>query len=285
MLIDNLLQAFKHSLIDSLKVFIIIFMFYIILSFIETKITKRLTNNLTPMVASILGLIPNCGVCVIGVDLYVKRHISTGTLLALFISSSDEALLTLLADPAKLGMVIPLLLTKFTLAFVVGFTYDKMFKPTLCEHIYDNDIHTHCSCKTNDDNKFDKHLIHPFVHSLKHLLYIFIINFMFALLIETLGEDSISNFIQTSKYLSPLFACIIGLIPNCASSIIISELYLLGILNFGATLAGLSVNVGLGSLLLIKNENDKKKVLTILITLITVSLVTGYIVSLILNFS
>lgn len=293
---NDFIHILKHSLVDSLKVFAIVLIFYIILSFIETKISKKLDkdNKLSPLFAAGFGLIPQCGISVVAADLYVKEHITTGTLLAVFIACSDEALPILLSNSEKILSVIPLIITKFLIAFITGFTFDLIWRKNKqktikhlehCEHTHT--IHLGCcghEIDNDNESKIKKHLIHPLIHSFKLFLYILLINIIFGLLIELIGEDNISSFIQANKYLSPLFATTIGLIPNCASSIIISELYLLGGIGFGATLAGLIANAGLGTLFLFKNLKDKKKVLKIMISLITISLVIGYITSLILQF-
>ena len=294
--IDKLTHIIKHSLIDSLKVFIVVFIFYIILSFVETQISKRLdkTNRFAPLFGAVSGLIPQCGVSVVAADLYVKKHITTGTLLAVFIACSDEALPIMLSDSQKFYMVIPLIISKFIIAFSVGYLFDCCFKN---ENAYVHDHKKHCHheetihigcCHHEIDNeksnKISRHLIHPFLHSLKILGYVLIINFIFTTLVELIGETEIATFLQTNKYLSPIFAVLIGLVPNCVSSVIISELYLLGGIGFGATLAGLSANAGLGIIFLFKNSKERKKALMIILTLIVVSLTIGYITSLILQF-
>jgi hypothetical protein len=296
MSIIDLLHIAKHALIDSIKILLFVFLFYVVLSFIETKISKKLdkSNKSAPLFGALSGLIPQCGISVVAADLYVKEHITTGTLLAVFIACSDEALPILLSNGEKILSVIPLIITKFLIAFITGVIFDIVLRKNKqetinhlkhCEHSHTVHIGC-CGHEIDNDNEsiLKKHLIHPLFHSLKLFLYILLINFIFGLLIELIGEDNISGFIQANKYLSPLLATTIGLIPNCASSIIISELYLLGGIGFGATLAGLIANAGLGTLFLFKNLKDKKKVLMIMISLITISLVIGYITSLILQF-
>lgn len=296
MSLEQVLHVLEHAIIDSLKVLSIVLVFYIILSFIETKISKRLdkNNKYAPVFGALSGLIPQCGVSVVAADLYIKNHITTGTLLAVFIACSDEALPILLSSQDKFYMVIPLILSKVIIAIIIGYLFDLMNRKNIhsvtehkehCHHA--ETIHVGC-CNHEIDNekesKISKHLLHPLLHSLKLFIYVLIINLLFGFIVELIGEEAIANFLQSNRYLSPLFAILIGLIPNCSSSIIISELYLLGGIGFGACLAGLCVNAGLGSLFILKNCKERKKALTIIISMIIISLIVGYLTSLILQF-
>lgn len=143
-------------------------------------------------------------------------------------------------------------------------------------HDEDEIEHMHACCHHDlKDNQFDWK--HPLVHCLKITLYIFIINLFFGGLIELVGEDKLTNFLSSSSVFQPILALLIGLIPNCASSVVITELYLMGGLSFGAIVTGLSVNAGLGLLVLFKENKNKKENLFIVLMLIISSLVFGYL--------
>ena len=143
-------------------------------------------------------------------------------------------------------------------------------------HDEDEIEHMHACCHHDlKDNQFDWK--HPLVHCLKITLYIFIINLFFGGLIELVGEDKLTNFLSSSSVFQPILALLIGLIPNCASSVVITELYLMGDLSFGAIVTGLSVNAGLGLLVLFKENKNKKENLFIVLMLIISSLVFGYL--------
>ena len=140
---------------------------------------------------------------------------------------------------------------------------------------HDTEKHVHACCHHDlNDHKFDWK--HPLVHSLKITLYIFIINLIFGLLVEYIGENKIMNFLSSSYALQPILALLIGLIPNCASSVVLTELYLMGGISFGAIVAGLSVNAGLGLLVLLKENKNKKENVFIILMLIIPSLIFGY---------
>lgn len=291
-----MLDVILDALYDGLKAFVIIFVIYIILSFVEFKIANKLKkgSKLSPLYGGLVGLIPQCGISVIGADLYVKRHISVGTLMAIFIACSDEAIPIMLSGGnSKSLMIIPLILIKIVAAFFVGYIVDLVICDKEVEqhlsHCSHDDIHLHKGCcnHTIDDekeDKFEKHLWHPFIHSLKLLGYILLINIIFGSIVYAIGEDNIVSFLENSKYLSPLYATMIGLIPNCASSVILAQMFISGGISFGATLAGLCINAGLGMIFLLKDKNNFKKNILIIIALILISIMIGYLTCLISGF-
>lgn len=283
------LHILLHSLLDSLKIFVVIFLFYILLSFFEAKISNVLqkSKKVSPIIGSAIGLIPQCGVSVIASDLYLKKHITIGTLVAIFISCSDEALPILFSKIELIPSALLLILIKFIIGFIVGFTLDKILtkrKEEISSH-HEHCHHHHevikgcCHHEINNekDNKWKSHLLHPLIHSLKLLIYIFIVTCIFETIIHFIGEDAISTFLTQNKYLSPLLTTLLGLIPNCASSVIISDLYVLNAIPFGAVLSGLIMNSGLGTIYLLKNKDHRKDTLLIYGILFIVSLLSGYV--------
>ena len=285
-----------HALLDSLKVLAFVFAFNVILSFLEVSFTNRLakSNKLNPLTGSIIGLIPQCGVSVISADLYVKEHLSMGTIVAVFIACSDEAVPIILSNPDKALSVLPLLLLKFIIGFVVGFLVDLIYRKSVHKvHEHKHECHhevevkvgcCHHEINNEKENKLHRHLLHPILHSFKLFIYIFIINFIFGTIIYLIGEETFINILQNNKYFTPLYATLIGLIPNCASSVIITDLYIMGQLSFGATLAGLITNAGLGMVVLFKNKNMIKKTIVIISILVLTALVSGYVINLIIGF-
>lgn len=284
-----MLEIFLDTLIDSLKILGIVFVFYLVLSFFEAKLSSLLEKNkkISPFLGALFGLIPQCGFSVIASDLFLKRHITIGTLIAIFISCSDEALPILLSNPNKILSVLPLIITKFIIAFVVGFIIDTIWIKNKNEvHDHHHDCHhekeikigcCHHEINNEKENPWHAHLFHPLLHSLKIFLYVFIVTFLFGLLYFYIGEDSIKAFLTQHKYLSPLICTLLGLIPNCAGSVIIADLYILEAIDFGACLAGLIANAGLGTFILLKDKDHRKEVIVILSILIVVSLISGYI--------
>ena len=291
-MIDVILDSLK----DSIKVFIFILLFYMFFSFIELAVVKKITkkNTTSLLYGSLAGLVPQCGVSVVASDLYLKRHISAGTLMAIFLTCSDEALPLLLSSGvSNIPWVILLVIIKFIIGFVSGFVIDLIIeKKEVQLHLkecHNEDIHIHQGCchhhiDGDEEDKFERHVWHPFLHSLKLSVYVLAINILLGLIIYFIGENNLENFLEFNKYLTPLFSIIIGLIPNCASSIILAQLYITNSISFGAILAGLLVNAGLGMVFLFKGKGELKHKLYILITLISISLLSGYVTCLILGF-
>ena len=279
---DVLLDALK----DSVLVFAFVFLVHILLAFFEEKLADFLVHRkkTSTLFGSLFGLIPQCGTSVLGADLYIKKYITIGTLVAIFLSCSDEALIVLLTHwNEKTIMVLPLIASKFVIGFVIGVLVDFIFRKREINEDYheDHKCHQH---HDEENTSLHKFLIHPLIHSLEIFLYVFMINAVLGLIIAAVGEDSFSDFLISNRYLTPLFSSIIGLIPNCASSILISELYISNSLSFGSLLAGLLVNSGLGMMILLKNKNTIKDTLLILGICFVTAVVSCYICCLIFGF-
>lgn len=319
-----MLEVFLDALKDSAIILAFVFVMYELLSFFEPKLARLLERNhkWSPVVGVSLGLIPQCGFSVLAADLYNKKHITIGTLVGVFIATSDEAIPIFIAsvyDPQKIIMVLPLLAIKFLVGLAVAYLLDFIFRKQIeetatheenchcdetihfgcCGHAIDDEMdhdheHNHEDGDHNhehneDDEKalknkriqsaLDHHLVHPLVHSLKIFIYVFIINLIFGTLFYKVGEEAIMNFLSSNKYLAPLFSVLVGFIPNCASSVVLSELYLLGGITFGSCVGGLCVNAGLGLFVLYKNVKQVKQNVIVTVTLLITGLVVGYIIS------
>ena len=276
-----LLDALK----DSALVLAFVFVFHVLLSFIEDKLSKFLTKNhrVAPLFGSIFGIIPQCGTSVLAADLYISKYITIGTLIAVFLSCSDEAVLVLLTRPSpKTIMVLPLIASKFIIGFLVGFLVDLFFKK---QEIKEPEEELHdVTCEPHHHHehvKLHKHLFHPLIHSLEIFAFVFIVNVVLGLIIGSVGEEAFANFMVSNRYLSPLFATIVGMVPNCVSSVLISELYLSNSIPFGALLAGLLMNAGLGMMVLLKNKNTLKQTGIVLCICFITALIFGYVSSVI----
>lgn len=284
MIFDIIFDAIR----DSALVFAFVLLIHILLSFLENSLSKVLIRKKKAGVVfgSLFGLVPQCGTSIMGADLYIKKCITIGTLTAIFLSCSDEALISILASgkPDKMIMVLPLIGLKFAIGVIIGLLTDLIFrhqdvkeeKPVIEEetchahHVHNSSIH--------------KHLVHPLIHSLEIFAYVLVINLALGFIIGFVGEDKFSSFLLTNKYLAPLFASIIGLIPNCASSLLLAELYVQGSLSFGAILSGLLVNAGLGFTVLLRSRKGVKNIIWILLVCFITAVASGYITCLIIGF-
>lgn len=283
------LDIFLEALKDSALVFAFVLLIHVLLSFFENKLANFLTKRkkLGPLFGSLFGLVPQCGTSVMGADLYLKKYISIGTLAAIFLSCSDEAFIAILTSgkPDKMLMVLSLIGLKFAIGFGVGLLTDLIFRNKQeieeVEHVEeDEECHLHHA----HNSKLHKHLFHPLIHSAVIFGYVLAINLALGYLIGFVGEDNFANFLQMNRYLTPLFSTIIGLIPNCASSLLLAELFIEGNLSFGAILAGLLVNAGLGFMVLLKNRIAVKNLPWILLICFMTAVTAGYITCLIIGF-
>ena len=284
-------ELFKDILMDALKdsvlVFAFVFLFHAILSFIETPVSNFLIKRkkTSPIFGALFGLIPQCGTSVVAAELYIKRYITFGTIIAVFLSCSDEALLMLLsAWNEKTLTIFPLLGLKLATGIFFGMLIDLILRHQQIEEVNKIEEKKECHTHHHENTPAHAHLIHPLLHALKIFIYVFVINLALGTLIGFIGEDKFMGFMTTNRYLAPLFTSIIGLIPNCASSVFITELYLKNSLSFGALFAGLLVNSGLGVMVLLKEHKNIAKTLLIVAICFVIAVLLGYLTCLIIGF-
>lgn len=285
-----MLEVFIDSLLDSLKVLAFVFAFHFVLSFFEGKVARFLESRhkAAPAIGAAFGLIPECGTSVVASDLYLAGHLSLGTLVAVFLSCSDEALPILFSDfSGKWYMGLVMVGAKFLIGTLVGLLVDLLMHKSLTkveEHLEtcekENDSHLGC-CRHEIEGQegegfLKAHLLHPVIHSLKIFAYVFVITFLFGIMVYYVGEDNISSFVSSNYYLTPLLSTAVGLIPNCASSVLLSTLYISGSLPFGALLSGLLINAGLGMMMLFRGKGKLKMAFLALAICLVAAIAFGY---------
>lgn len=282
-----------EALIDTAKILPILFVVYYLIELIEYKNASKLTKSkllqgkASPVAGAVLGCVPQCGFSVVSTDLFSKGKLSVGALIAVYIATSDEAIPLMIANPKSIGWMFALVGIKLVFAIVIGYLSIGLFKVlfkdkerTIKEHQNhdeDNDEETHGGCCHHhvETKSFD--WLHPLLHCLKISAFILIINVLFGMITHIwIGEEKLIAFLNSGKYAQPIFAVLIGLIPNCASSVVLTELFLLNGLSFGALVAGLCVNAGLGVIMLLKQNKNWKVNLFIISMLIIPSLILGY---------
>ena len=316
------------ALIDTAKLLPLLFIVYYIIELIEYKYALKFQNNkflkgkASPVIGALLGCVPQCGFSVVTTDLYSRRSVSIGALIAVYIATSDEAIPLMISNPDSILWLLALIGIKIVLAILIGYLamylYKVIFKRKK-EYISPNnhnekvveDDHSH-----NENDKEDIHneqtsgvvlegnvgeinaetqsdvhggcchhhvgkktfdWLHPLLHCLKISAFILVINLLFGFITEIwIGEEALTNFLASSLHWQPVLAIIIGLIPNCVSSVVITELFLMGGLSFGSLVAGLMVNAGIGLIILLKQNKNWKENLFIFLMLIIPSLIAGY---------
>ena len=280
----EIMEIVLDALLDSLKVFPFLFLMYVLIEFLEnrTNITKNkniLRGNLAPLLGAATGIVPQCGFSVMAAKLYDKKLIRTGTLLAVFLATSDEALIILLSSGSSAIAVMPLIAVKFAVAVGIGYLFNAFMRgEKLSEMEEGEEIHgTPCGHDHEEDGKVRRYLVHPLLHSLEIFAYILVVNLAFGFAMHY-AEGAIASFLQGGYWYQPLIAGLVGLIPNCASSVLVTQSYVLGALSFGGMAAGLCANAGLGFVILFKNVKSWKRNLALLGILYVISVAVGYAV-------
>ena len=277
MIFDCLLD----SLTDSLKLLPFLFLTYLIMEYLEHKSGSKMQDIIKkagkggPLIGGILGAFPQCGFSAAASNLYAGRIITIGTLVAVYLSTSDEMLPIMISENAGLDIIGKFLIIKVLIGMVVGFVIDFILR----KRSYEQNIHHiceehHCHCEKG----IVKSAIH---HTLEIFLYILIISFVLNLVISIVGIDAIKNIISDKPLLGSMVAGLIGLIPNCAGSVVITELYLTNVISFGVALSGLLAGSGVGILVLFRVNDDFKDNIRVLITTYAVSVIIGFVIGLI----
>lgn len=269
----EIIHQIFHSLLDVLKLIPFLFISFIVMELIEHKLNNKnklkKINKFGPLAGATLGLIPQCGFSVVASTFYTARVISLGTLFAIYLSTSDEMLPIMIANKVDIKIVATILFTKFILGLFFGILIDIIHKTKLNNEINDICDEEHCHCK-------DSVIKSSIIHTLKISIFILIVNILLNIIID---KEMLSTFINNNKILSPILSSIIGLIPNCASSIVITELYLEKIIPFGSCISGLLSGSGLGLLVLFKQNKNIKENILILLILIIISSLCGIIIN------
>lgn len=287
-------KVFLDALKDTLAMMPWLFGIYIALELLENKtelfITERISHRMgaAPLLGALFGCIPQCGFSVIAATLYTRRCISLGTLLAVFLSTSDEAIPVILAQHEKAPLVLWILLVKVIIAVIAGYVIDLVFRkdPLKEPHPSHGSVipqgeHPHC-CHTHhaEEPRWKTLFLFPVQHTLKISFFIFVVTLGIGLFIAKFGAANLGHLFFANTFLQPLFAIMVGLVPNCAASVAITEVYLKGGITFGSAIAGLCAGSGLGMLVLLKEHKDRRETALIIGLLVLVSLTAGILLNL-----
>ena len=272
----------EHTLLDSIKLLPFLFVTYLIMEYIEHKAGNKTqhmikkSGKMGPFLGGLLGIVPQCGFSAAASNLYAGRIITMGTLLAVFLSTSDEMLPILISEQVAFPVIIKILAVKAFIGIVAGFIIDLFLrkKTDKEEHLRIDHIcdHEHCHC---DEGKI---AVSALRHTIQIFVFIILITFVLNILIETIGEEALAGFLSGMPVLGPIVAGIVGLIPNCASSVIITQLYLQGVLSTGSMMAGLLVGAGVGVLVLFRVNDRIKENIQITALLYIVGVIAGIII-------
>ena len=272
-----MIEIILDTVIDALKLLPFLFFAFLIIEIIEHKLSKKTKSAVIkagkfgPVIGSLLGAIPQCGFSVVATNLYITRVLSLGSLIAIYLSTSDEMLPVLLSNNIELSIILKIIGIKIIVGMVFGFIIDLVLrkKENKKEELhYDMCEHDHCHCK-------ESIIKSSLVHTFKTLLFIVIISFILNIIFAYGGNDLIEKVFFKDSIFGPFIASLVGLVPNCGASIVLSELYASGAISIASLLAGLLTGSGVALLVLFKSNTHIKENIFILGLVYTIGVVVG----------
>ena len=284
------LHILKHilldTLLDTLRILPFLFITYLIMEYIEHKTSKKAKDTIQksgkfgPLLGGIVGIFPQCGFSVSATNLYSARVITLGTLISVYLTTSDEMLPILLTEAVSATTILTILGIKLIIGITAGVLIDAVLRLTKKEKQEEQKIeelceHEHCHCEQGI-------VISAIKHSINIIIFIFLITLIINGIIALIGEDTITNFVSKNIVLGPIIAGLIGLIPNCASSVILTELFIENIISMSMLISGVLVNAGIGLLVLFKTNKNLKENLCIVGLLYIIGVLAGVILQVIL---
>lgn len=302
---EHFVEILLHAVKDTLPLLPWILGLYIVIQLLESKVDTRKVNNLGgklgPLVGAATGIVPQCGFSVMAAKFYERKYITVGTLLAIFMATSDEAFILMLGSGEGAVWVLPMLAVKIFVGIGVGYAADGVAKllgkeqvrlemPSsfdkapetvhdyfIQQYLEDKEVDANCSCgRQHDGNEpWKNYLLYPALHALRVAMFIFLVNFTLTAIIHSVGETKFASFMEGNRFLQPFIACAIGLIPNCASSVVLTETFLSGAITFGTCAAGLCANAGMGFVVLLRNTKKWKRNLMLIAVCYAVSVLLG----------
>lgn len=277
----DILHIIEHTIEDTLSLLPFLFVAFIIIELIEHKFihnSKKLIskqNKFGPLIGSLLGMVPQCGFSVLATNLYITRILSLGTLISIYLSTSDEMIPILISENASFEIIIKLLIPKFVIGMISGFIIDYLFKKDRKEKInYEICDTEHCHC--DKENVFFASL----KHTLKTYLFVFIVTFVLNYIMDTFGNEFIEKIFLKENFFAPFISSLVGLIPNCGASVILTELYINNIISYSSVISGLLTGSGVAILVLFKNNKDLKENINILLLTYFIGAFSGVIINL-----
>ena len=277
-----MLDVILDTLSDSIKLLPFLFITYLLMEYIEHKMkhkskeTIQKSGKFGPFFGSLLGIFPQCGFSVSATNLYAGRVITLGTLIAVYLSTSDEMLPIFISEAVSPIIILKILAIKLVIGMIAGFIIDLVInvltKNKIKENIEQVCEEEHCHCNENGILKSSIH------HTLNIFVYIIIISFIINTIVHFIGEEAIANLLLNKPIIGPLVSALIGLIPNCAASVIITNMYLQKVISFGSMMAGLLTGAGIGLAVLFKTNNEIKENIKIVVLLYSIGVIVGIVI-------
>lgn len=276
------------AIIDSFHVLPLLFIVFLIIEFVEFFYSDKINSFMkkseksAPLIGSLAAIIPQCGFSVIASTLYIRRFITKGTLIGIYLATSDEAIPILLAQPNQIHYVLPIIGLKFFIGICAGYLIDLILKENKYIPITeksDEEVDEGCCHHCVSRRRKRELIYHPLKHTFNIFVFILVITILLNfVLMEYSNHSMLHLLLGKAKILEPVITAIIGLIPNCAISIALTMLLIKGSISFGAVMSGLLSNAGLGILILCRHNENLKDTLKIIGILLGISIVSGLII-------
>lgn len=284
---DILLNVLLDTLLDSLKLLPFLFAAYLFIEWLEHKAGKRFesflqrSGRLGPLIGGALGMVPQCGFSVLCANFYAGRIVSMGTVVAVMLATSDEALPLLLAEGGHSGQILMLLGAKFVIGVVTGFIVDLACRGRREQQVARHELCEHCGCEGHVG--FVRGILLPALrHVASIMLFIFLVTLALNVAVELIGKESFAALLGADTIFQPVIAAVFGFIPNCAASVVITELYISGGISFGSAVAGLCTGAGAGMLMLFKANKNLKENFIIAGILFAAACISGIVLQLVM---
>ncbi len=291
-----MIEIIKDTLIDSIKLLPFLFITYILMEYIEHKMGKKSkeiikkSDKYGPLFGSILGIFPQCGFSVSATNLYAARVITLGTLISVYLSTSDEMLPIFISESVSPIIILKILGTKLIIGIIAGFIIDLVIRlikrkqtnttgedkeinqedeiKDLCEE-------EHCHCNESGIIKS------ALKHTINIFFFIILVTFIINIVVHFIGEENISKILMNKPIIGPIISALIGLIPNCAASVILTNMYLQKVISSSSLIAGLLTGAGVGLAVLFKTNKGIKNNIKIVTLLYTIGVISGIILEII----
>ena len=299
-----MIEVIEETLIDSIKILPFLLITYIIMEYIEHKMKDKSKKAIKksgkygPIIGSILGIFPQCGFSVSATNLYAGRVITLGTLIAIYLSTSDEMLPIFISEAVPVTTIVKILLTKLIIGIIAGFAIDitirqvrKRKASKINQKAQETDINKNIGLNEDEEINIEHlceeghcHCEHDGIlksaikHTINIFLFIIIITFIINTLVYFIGEETISSLLLNTVFLGPIVAGLIGLIPNCAASVILTNMYLENVISAASLISGLLVGAGVGLAVLFKTNKNLKENIRIVIILYLIGVISGFII-------
>lgn len=288
-----IMEILEDTLHDTILMLPLLFLAYLVIEYFDRRDSNDDKVFLSlqkygPLVGALVGVIPQCGFSIIAAMLFMGRNITMGTLIAVFIATSDEAIPILLANPELYSSMIYIILFKILIAIIVGYFVDKILMKK-------QNIKLFSDMEDEDEHEVDEEVISEsacpccytqysmpvsaFLRSLKIFVFLFLTTFVLNILITTIGEETLEQILLTDSIFQPVLAALFGFIPNCAASVVLTQLYVANTVSFASLVAGLITNAGLGLIVLIRYQAEKKEIMQIICILLMSAILSGIMIA------